>query len=144
MDYSEDDLKKIKAFANGLRCPLCKCLMEGNVIPNFRAEIRLHCVWNPEHFLATVMVSGNDNAYLEHDQLIYTDIRHKKKYYIIRQLSLTGIVSTRLRIYVTDGNGDQLAPQQAKEIDLPGNVFDYSRLDEQKVAHLIKTVLIFN
>ena len=136
------DNKILKDYSNTFKCPFCKCLLDGG--GKFNGVITLRCSWNPGHFRVSFNGADVHNIFLIQDNLIFIDIKHKKRYVIDRLFESNKVRVTYLYIYDTDGNGDQIEAKVGKSISLPGNVFNYTDLDEKKLLNAIKTVLVFS
>ncbi len=136
------DSKAIRAYSNTFKCPFCKCLCDGS--GKYNGEVTLRCAWNPAHFRVTFNAADANNIFLISDNLIYLDIKIKKKYVIDRVFRSNKVSGTYLYIYDIDGNGDRIEARLPKTISLTGNVFNYDELDEKKFLNAIKTVLVFS
>ncbi len=136
------DNKILRDYSNTFRCPLCPCQLDG--LEKFNGVITLRCSWNPGHFRVSFNGSDVHNIFLIQDNLIYIDMKHKKKYVIDRLFESNKVRATYLYIYDVDGNGDRIEARLPKTLSLPGNVFNYTDLDEKKLLNAIKTVLVFS
>ncbi len=134
--------KILKTYCNSFKCPLCPCQLDGR--GTFNGIVTLRCAWNPDHFLVKFNAEDVYNIFLIEDKLLYLDIKNKKRYTIERQFESNVVRLTYLIIHDVDGNGDVLQAKVPKVVSLPGNVFNFEKLDEKKLISAIKTVLIFS
>lgn len=135
----EIEYKRVKNFVNKFKCPLCKCLLDGSLTQDF---ITLKCAWSKEHFVAGFNVVDKNNMLITYDQLYYLDQERLKRYIIYREFKDNNI-DNRITIQNIDGNGDVII-EEWENFSLPGSLFDYNKLDKDKIKNLIKTVLIFS
>jgi hypothetical protein len=141
---SQQDIenKIVHDYCNSFKCPLCQCLLDGR--GTFNGIVTLRCSWNPDHFSVTFNVSDVYSIFLIQDILVYLDIKSRKKFVIERQFESNAVRITYLKIHDVDGNGDQFEAKLPKVVSLPGNVFNFEKLDEKKLISAIKTALIFS
>lgn len=134
--------KILKNYCNKFNCPLCPCQLDGR--GTFNGIVTLRCAWNPDHFSVRFNAEDVYNIFLILDILEYLDIKNRKKFIIERQFESNAVRITYLKIYDVDGNGDVIQDKSPKVVSLPGNVFNFEKLDEKKLISAIKTVLIFS
>jgi hypothetical protein len=126
--------KQLKTLLNNLKCPVCKAQIDiaGRSISS---QYNYSCSGHPQEYV--LFIDSQLSLPIRYDRVIIYDEHNK---YIVVQVY--GAQYTVLDVWKVDAEGN-LTDYNNKTVKLNYILFDYQKMDREKIVRRLKTVMVF-
>ena len=144
---------QIKNQISALKCPSCKCGLEGSPVRNqytrnqYTAPLiencQLRCSYYPSHYSLDLLWVSPDGIAIFTDREIYGFLADNFWITITKYYDNNTLKTVQISNYECDGNGFMLNYIASNSIKLDFDPFDFTNFDEKKIREKVKLIYTF-